>query len=135
MRVAVVAVSEACDCTGDCFCFEIEAMDVQDQKTQVTAFIKKVSEVGCLITLCSFTQDSDLVKLLDHMKVNYIKIDGSLVCNILRDEEDFREVIAINKLAHERGIKTIAELVETDDIVAKLNEIGEYRMGAWSMKS
>ncbi|MEI2767798.1 MAG: EAL domain-containing protein [Nitrosomonas sp.] len=105
-------------------CFEIEAMDVQDQKTQVTAFIKKVSEVGCLITLCSFTQDSDLVKLLDHMKVNYIKIDGSLVCNILRDEEDFREVIAINKLAHERGIKTIAELVETDDIVAKLNEIG-----------
>ena len=111
-------------------CFEIEAMDVQDQKTQVAAFTKKVSEVGCLITLCSFTQDSDLVKLLDHMKVNYIKIDGRLVCNILREEEDFKEVLAINKLAHERGIKTIAELVETDDIVAKLNEIGvDYIQG------
>lgn len=111
-------------------CFEIEAMDVQDQKTQITAFTKKVSEVGCLITLCSFTHAPNLVKLLDYMKVNYIKIDGSLVCNILRDEEDFKEVLAINKLAHERGIKTIAELVETDDIVAKLSEIGvDYIQG------
>ncbi|GKS68217.1 PAS domain S-box-containing protein [Nitrosomonas sp. PY1] len=111
-------------------CFEIEAIDVQDQKPQVIAFTKKVSQIGCLITLCSFTQDSDLVKLLGDMKVNYIKIDGSLVCNILRDEEDFKEVLAINKLAHERGIKTIAELVETDDIVAKLNEIGvDYMQG------
>jgi EAL domain-containing protein (putative c-di-GMP-specific phosphodiesterase class I)/PAS domain-containing protein len=111
-------------------CFEIEAMDVQDQKTPITAFTQKVSEIGCQISLCSFTQTPDLVTLLDQMKVNYIKIDGSLVCNILRDDDDFNEVVAINQLAHERKIQTIAEFVETDEIVAKLKEIGvDYAQG------
>lgn len=111
-------------------CFEIEAMDVQDQKTPITAFTQKVSEIGCQISLCSFTQTPDLVTLLDQMKVNYIKIDGSLVCNILRDDDDFKEVVAINQLAHERKIQTIAEFVETDEIVAKLKEIGvDYAQG------
>lgn len=111
-------------------CFEIEAMDVQDQKEQITSFTQKTSGIGCLISLCSFTQSPDLVALLDQMKVNYIKIDGSLVCNILRDDDDLNEVVAINRLAHDRKIKTIGEFVESDEIVAKLREIDvDYAQG------
>ncbi|WP_292993385.1 EAL domain-containing protein, partial [Nitrosomonas sp.] len=64
------------------------------------------------------------------MKVDFLKIDGSLVCNILRDEEDLDKVKTINQLAHKAEIKTIAELVESDDIIVKLQEIGvDYAQG------
>ena len=58
------------------------------------------------------------------IKVDFIKIDGSLVWNILRDQEDLAKVVAINRIARAIKVKTIAELVETDDIIIKLREIG-----------
>ncbi len=58
------------------------------------------------------------------MKVDYLKIDGSLICNILSDDEYLEQVVAINQLAVKINAKTIAELVETNEIVVKLREIG-----------
>ncbi len=111
-------------------CFEIEISDAEANITDTVIFSQKIHELGCLLSLCSFNHDPSSLALLDKVKVNYLKIDGSLICNILRDEEDLAKVIAINKLAQKAGIKTIAELVETDDIIAKLQEIGvDYAQG------
>ncbi len=111
-------------------CFEVEISDAETSITDTIIFSQKVHELGCLLSLCSFNHDPSSLALLDKIKVNYLKIDGSLICNILRDEEDLEKVIAINKLAHKAGIKTIAELVETDDIIAKLQEVGvDYAQG------
>ncbi|SFD85091.1 EAL domain-containing protein [Nitrosomonas sp. Nm166] len=111
-------------------CFEIEALDAETNTSNAIVFSRKISELGCLLSLCSFDHNPSSIELLDKMKVDYLKIDGSLICNILRDEEDLKKVISINQLAHKAGIKTIAELVETDDILAKLQEIGvDYAQG------
>ena len=111
-------------------CFEIEISDAEANITDTMTFSQKIHELGCLLSLCSFNHDPSSLALLDKMKVNYLKIDGSLICNILRDEEDLEKVIAITKLAHKAGIKTIAEFVETDDIIAKLQEVGiDYAQG------
>lgn len=112
------------------FCFEVEISDAEANITDTVIFSQKIHELGCLLSLCSFNNDPSSLALLDKVKVNYLKIDGSLICNILRDEEDLTKVIAINKLAQKAGIKTIAELVETDDIIVKLQEIGvDYAQG------
>lgn len=111
-------------------CFEVEVLDAETSTTDTLIFVQKVRELGCLVSLCSFSHSPSSIELLDKMAVDYLKIDGSLVCNILRDEDDLEKVIAINQLAHKMEIKTIAELVETDDIIVKLHEINvDYAQG------
>lgn len=112
------------------FCFEIEAADAQTNMANTLIFMQKIRGIGCQVALCSFSDTPESLNLLDKMKVDFLKIDGSLICNILQDEEDLDKVITINQLAQKAEIKTIAELVETDDIIAKLQEIGiDYAQG------
>ena len=111
-------------------CFEIEVSDAEANMTDTLIFAQKIRELGCLISLCSFSDTPESLSLLNKIEVDYLKIDGSLICNILQDEEDLDKVKTINQLAHNADIKTIAELVETDDIIAKLQEIGfDYAQG------
>jgi len=111
-------------------CFEIEVADAEANTADMISFAQKIHSLGCLLSLCSFNDDPSSVALLDKIKIDYLKIDGSLICNILRDQEDLDKVTSIHKLAQKSEIKTIAELVETDDIVAKLQEIGiDYAQG------
>ena len=58
------------------------------------------------------------------INVDLIKIDGGLVYNIAHDEKDLAKVAAINRIAHTIKIQTVAELVETEDIIVKLREVG-----------
>lgn len=111
-------------------CFEVEVSDAEANTADTLIFTQKIRELGCLVSLCSFSGNPESLNLLDKMKVDFLKIDGSLVCNILRDEEDLDKVKTINQLAHKAEIKTIAELVESDDIIVKLQEIGvDYAQG------
>lgn len=111
-------------------CFEIEASDVESDVNNTVNFTQKVRNIGCLVSLCSVSDDSEISGLLSKFTVDCLKIDGSLICNILRDEEDLAKVQAINSFAHQNNIKTIAELVETDEIIAKLRDIGvDYGQG------
>lgn len=115
---------------GSSLCFEIEVSDAEDNTTGTHIFTQKIHELGCLISLCSFSGNPESLDLHSKIKVDYLKIDGSIVCNILRDEEDLAKIIAINKLAQDVNVKTIAELVESDDIIKKLQEIGiNYAQG------
>ncbi|QOJ20613.1 MAG: EAL domain-containing protein [Gammaproteobacteria bacterium] len=105
-------------------CFEIEIADAEANSADTSAFANKVRELGCLVSLCSFSESLESFSLLNKIKVDYVKIDGGIVCNILRDEDELVKIKNINQFAHEAGIQTIAEMVETDDITAKLQEIG-----------
>jgi EAL domain-containing protein (putative c-di-GMP-specific phosphodiesterase class I)/PAS domain-containing protein len=105
-------------------CFEVEESDAQSNPEAALIFSEKIRKLGCLISLCSFSYSQTSVNLLNKMKVDYLKIDGSLVCNILFDDEYLEQVVAINQLAIKIKAKTIAELVETHEIVVKLREIG-----------
>ncbi len=105
-------------------CFEIEISDAEANLADTASFTSKIRELGCLVSLCSFTEAPESFNLLDKIKVDYLKIDGSIVCNILRDEDDLTRIKSIQQFATETGIQTIAEMVETDDITTKLQEIG-----------
>ncbi|MBV6448854.1 EAL domain-containing protein [Nitrosomonas sp.] len=111
-------------------CFEIEISDAEANLADTAAFAKKIRELGCLVSLCSFTEAPESFSLLDKIKVDYLKIDGGIVCNILRDEDDLVRIKSIQQFATEAGTQTIAEMVETDDITATLREIGvDYAQG------
>ena len=105
-------------------CFEVELADVEVDRESARIFTQKIRELGCLISLCSFGGEPESMRLLDEMSVDYLKIDGSIVCNILHDEDELAQLVSIHQFARNADIKTIAELVETGETAAKLKEIG-----------
>ena len=55
--------------------------------------------------------------------VDYLKIDGSFVQNLLSNKIDRGIVDACNRIAHEAGLKTVAEFVENEETLNALKEI------------
>ena len=114
----------------DKLCFEIETFDVIANLQNTVLFVKKMQQLGCLVSLCSFNHDRTSFDLLKYIRADFLKIDGSIVCNILRNAEDLKKIENINKFARALKIETIGELVETQAILEKLAEIGiDYAQG------
>ncbi|MDP2200267.1 MAG: EAL domain-containing protein, partial [Sulfurimicrobium sp.] len=61
---------------------------------------------------------------LKSLPVDFLKIDGSLVKDMDHNKTDFCMVEAINKIAQEMGIMTIAEFVGNQVVIEKLQSIG-----------
>lgn len=104
-------------------CFEVtETVAVRNIHRAVT-FIEGIRQLGCKFALDDFGSGMCSFTYLKNMPVDYIKIDGSFVANILDNPIDFAIVGAINEIAHVAGFRTIAEFVENDDILSKLKEV------------
>lgn len=132
-RVFVVFIQErlnAAQIEPHKLCFEIETADAAANLPSCAIFTRNIKSLGCQVSLCSFDYDRESLNLLRNIKTDFIKINGSLICNILRNAEELEKVIDINRFAHAQKIKTIGELVETPDVLAKLAEIGvDYAQG------
>ncbi len=87
-------------------------------------FSQQVRQLGCHTALSGFGRDGVSFELLRNLRVDFLKIDGSVIPHILRDPIYLDKVLAINQVAKKIGIKTIAELVESEEIIIKLREIG-----------
>jgi len=68
--------------------------------------------------------------LLSGIKVDFLKIDGSIILDIFRDPLDMARLKSVNRVAKTIGIKTIAELVEDQATIALLRKLGvDYGQG------
>ena len=64
------------------------------------------------------------------MLINILKFDGDFMCNIADDPINFTMLKSIHEIGKIMGIHTIAEFVETEEILDKLKEIGvDYAQG------
>ena len=67
---------------------------------------------------------------LKHLPVDYLKIDGIFIRNLLHDATDAAMVEAIARVAKVMGIRTVAEYVEDDATCRLLAELGvDYAQG------
>jgi diguanylate cyclase (GGDEF)-like protein len=105
-------------------CFEISEAAVISGLDQATEFIKGVKRQGCLFALDAFGTGLRSLSHLKFLPVDFIKIDGSYIRNIVEDFTDCSIVEAINHIGHANGIKTVAEYVETKQILDKVKEVG-----------
>jgi diguanylate cyclase (GGDEF)-like protein len=108
----------------DRLCFEItETVAVSNlQKAQV--FIHEMKKIGCLFSLDDFGTGLSSFAYLKLFAIDKLKIDGSFVHDICRNEVSRSMVAAIAEIARVMKIETVAEYVQDEETVAILREIG-----------
>ena len=92
--------------------------------------LRKFKQMGCKIALDDFGSGYSNLSNIIKLNVDYIKIDGSLIKELLNGEESRRLVKAIVEFAQEVEIKTVAEFVESEAILQMITEMGiDYAQG------
>lgn len=111
-------------------CFEITETAAIDSYAQANRFINALKELGCKFALDDFGTGMSSFGYLKHFPVDFLKIDGSFVKEILHDPIDREMVRSINEIGHLTGKKTIAEFAENEEIITMLRGMGiDYAQG------
>ncbi|MTK63775.1 MAG: EAL domain-containing protein [Methanobacterium sp.] len=105
-------------------CFEITETAAISHFGNARMLLHELKKRGCKIALDDFGSGMSSFGYLKQLPVDYLKIDGSFIKDIVENPVDEAFVSAINSVAHVMDIETIAEFVENDAIVEKLRTIG-----------
>src|SRR5450631_2373036 len=105
-------------------CFEITETAAVASFSQANRFIQALKELGCKFALDDFGTGLSSFGYLKHFPVDFLKIDGSFVKEILHDPIDREMVRSINEIGHLTGKQTIAEFAENAEIIQMLRNIG-----------
>ena len=111
-------------------CFEITETAAIASYSQANRFINALKELGCMFALDDFGTGLSSFGYLKHFPVDFLKIDGSFVKEILHDPIDREMVRSINEIGHLTGKRTIAEFAENEEIITMLRGMGiDYAQG------
>ncbi|MFW2374797.1 MAG: EAL domain-containing protein, partial [Gammaproteobacteria bacterium] len=111
-------------------CFEVTESAAISNLAEAQHFMSVLKEKGCRFSLDDFGTGLSSFAYLKNLPVDYLKIDGSFVKEIVNDPISDAMVSAINQVGQVMGLKTIAEFVENDAIKDHLKKLGvNYAQG------
>jgi diguanylate cyclase (GGDEF)-like protein/PAS domain S-box-containing protein len=110
--------------------FEITETAAISNLHSARRLIDELSGIGCRFALDDFGSGFSSFYHLKHLPVDYIKIDGSFVQGMANDAIDRAMVQSMTDIAHSLGRVTIAEYVESREVLRLLKHIGvDYVQG------
>lgn len=115
---------------GNRVVFEIVESESIENFEQIAVFIEKIKSHGSKIAIDDFGTGYSNFEYLMKVKADYIKIDGSMIKDIDTNTDAQMVVSTIVEFAKKMNMKTIAEFVETQSVLDKVNELGiDYTQG------
>jgi diguanylate cyclase (GGDEF)-like protein/PAS domain S-box-containing protein len=111
-------------------CLEITETAVVTSLTDAARFIEQVRRAGVRVALDDFGAGASSFGYLKSLQVDYLKIDGQFVSNLISDALDEAAVRSFVDVAGVIGLRTIAEFVDSEPLIAKLKTMGvNYAQG------
>ncbi len=104
--------------------FEITETSAIANLEQANRFIRELCAIGCRFSLDDFGSGFCSFAQLKNLPTNLVKIDGQFVKNMARGATDRAIVTAMNDVAHSLGRYTVAEYVESPEVVRLLKICG-----------
>jgi len=112
------------------FLFEITESCAINDMAAACGVIEQLGALGCHFALDDFGSGYCSFSHLKRLPVDYIKIDGMFIKDILNDPMDMAIVRSITNIAHTLGKQTVAEFVESAEVIQLLKECGvDYIQG------
>ena len=105
-------------------CFEITESAAIANIDDARIFIEQVRALGCAFSLDDFGTGLSSFAYLKNLQVDFLKIDGGFVRDILKDPVSESMVGAINQVGHAMKLRTVAEFVENDAVKQRLARLG-----------
>lgn len=113
-----------CQFSAEKICFEVTETAAIQNLTIASLFIDTIKKLGCSFSLDDFGSGMSSFGYLKQLNIDYLKIDGLFVKDIVIDPVDMAMVKSINEVGQMMGLKTIAEYVENDEVMNVIREIG-----------
>lgn len=111
-------------------CFEITESAVIANMEVARQFVNGLRNLGCRFALDDFGSGLSTFDYLKQLEVDYVKLDGSLVRDVATSRVSQAMVHAVNYVTHVMGMKTIAEFVESEQVMQALRKLSvDYAQG------
>jgi len=113
-----------------CICFEITETSAIQNRNRAMDMLNYLRKLGFSFALDDFGTGFASYGYLKELPVDYVKIDGCFVKSLATNAKDFAIVKSIHDVCVVMGIETVAEFVENQDIIDRLEDIGiNYAQG------
>jgi diguanylate cyclase (GGDEF)-like protein len=114
----------------NCVIFEITESLAVRHLSHVEQQIAALRELGCEVALDDFGTGYSSFSYIQQLSVDYIKIDGSFIKDLVNKRVDQKMVRLIGEIGREAGMKTIAEYVQSGECLSLLAKLGiDYAQG------
>ena len=104
----------------DALLFEVDESDVLERRDAAAHFAASAKALGCGVLIDGFGRRAVSFTPLKEMRVDFVKVDGSLVRKLLASELARTKMTAIVRVAEVLRIGTVAECVEDKEVLACL---------------
>jgi len=105
-------------------CFELTETATIANLSSASEFMGKLSAIGCRFSIDDFGSGLSSFAYLRKLPIDFLKIDGLLVKNILDDPTDYTLVKSINEMSKSMGKRTVAEFIESPRLLNAVKDIG-----------
>ncbi|MFZ5595316.1 MAG: two-component system response regulator [Pseudomonadota bacterium] len=116
--------------TAERITFEITETAAIANFSQTRNMIDELRNLGCRFALDDFGAGFNSFSYLKELPVDYLKIDGAFITNLINDPVDQALVKSMTEVARTLGKHTVAEFVENSETLSLLQEYGvDYAQG------
>lgn len=103
---------------------EITESFIMSNPTRAMETLKKLSALGVKLSIDDFGTGYSSLAYLKMLPVNEIKVDKSFVIDMIEDNNDEMIVRTVINLAHNLGLRVVAEGIESEEVWNKLTSWG-----------